>query len=63
MEKEAQIDPYNFFLKSIKNLKNKKKLNLKKDICGIIMESFQGWGSIFYPKEFVKSVSDFAKKK
>ena len=26
------------------------------------MESLQGWGSIFYPKEFVKSVSDFAKK-
>ena len=61
-KKEAQIDPYNFFLKSIKNLKKQKKINLKKDICGIIMESFQGWGSIFYPKEFVKSVSDFAKK-
>ena len=46
-----------------KNLeKLKKKIDLKKDICGFMLETFQGWGAIFYPKEFVKEISKLCKK-
>ena len=27
-----------------------------------MLETFQGWGAIFYPKEFVKEISKFCKK-
>ena len=52
--------PKEFLFKSLKNLE--KKINLKKDICGFMLETFQGWGAIFYPKEFVKEISKFCKK-
>lgn len=50
----------NFFLNSLKKLKN--KINFKKDICGIMLETFQGWGAIFYPKNYIKDISNFCKK-
>ena len=27
-----------------------------------MLETFQGWGAVFYPKDFVKALNDFAKK-
>jgi len=41
------------FLKNSIN-KLKKKLNLKKDICGVMIETFQGWGALFYPKKYIQ---------
>ena len=54
------ITPKEFLNKSLKSLK--KKINLKKDICGFMLETFQGWGAIFYPKEFVKEISKLCKE-
>ena len=49
------------FLKlSIRNLK--KKLDLKKDVCGFMLETFQGWGALFYPKKYVKLLSKICKQ-
>ncbi|MEW6055123.1 MAG: aminotransferase class III-fold pyridoxal phosphate-dependent enzyme [Bdellovibrionota bacterium] len=31
-------------------------VDLSKDICGFMLETFQGWGAVFYPKAFVKSI-------
>ena len=39
-----------------------KNINPKTDLCGIMMETFQGWGAVFYPREFVQEVSLFAKE-
>lgn len=47
------------FLKHIKNLK--KNINLN-SISAFFLESFQGWGAIFYPKDYVKELEKFAKK-
>ncbi len=49
-----------FFLNSLKKLS--KKVNLKTDISGIMLETFQGWGALFYPKSYVKAVRDYSKK-
>ena len=46
-----------FFKKSLKKLK--KKINFKKDVCGIVIETFQGWGAIFYPKDYIKAIKKF----
>jgi 4-aminobutyrate aminotransferase-like enzyme len=49
-----------FLKKSLQKLK--KKINIKKDICGVMLESFQGWGAIFYPKKYVQLLSKICKK-
>lgn len=42
--------------------KLKKKIDLKKDICGVMIETFQGWGALFYPKKYIKKLSKICKK-
>lgn len=32
------------------------------NICGFMIESYQGWGAIFYPKTYIKELFNFAKK-
>jgi 4-aminobutyrate aminotransferase-like enzyme len=50
------IDPKVFLRNSIEILCSKKKLNLNDDICGIMIESFQGWGAFFYPDMYIKEI-------
>jgi len=59
---EAIQNPRKFFRDSIRELIESKNINPKTDLCGIMMETFQGWGAVFYPKEFVQEVSLFAKE-
>ena len=49
-----------FLEKSIKKLI--KKIDLKKDVCGIMLETFQGWGAIFYPKKYIQLLDKICKK-
>lgn len=49
-----------FFKNSLKKIN--KKINHKKDICGVMLETFQGWGAIFYPKNYINEISTFCKK-
>ena len=55
-------DPEEFFEKEILNLINKNNLNPSQDICGFMLETYQGWGAIFYPEKFVKAIYNFSKK-
>ena len=32
------------------------------DMCGFMLETFQGWGAIFYPDEFVKELVDYVQE-
>lgn len=50
-----------FLASSLENLKNK-GIDLSKDICGIMLETFQGWGAIFYPKDYVQEIELICKK-
>lgn len=50
-----------FFQKSIRK-KFKKGFNYKKNISAILLETFQGWGAIFYPKDYVKEIEKFCKR-
>ena len=61
-EEEAVDNPKLFFRKAIEKLINEKGIDVKKDLCGIMMETFQGWAAEFYPKEYVQEVSLFAKE-
>ena len=59
---DAMNEPRKYFRDNLERLLNEKDLDPKKDICGIMMETFQGWGAFFYPKEFVQEIADFAKE-
>ena len=50
-----------FLEKSLDKLK--KKIDLKKDVSGIMIETFQGWGAIFYPKRYIQLLKKICKKK
>jgi len=59
---DAIENPRKYFRDSIDELIEKNNINPKTDLCGIMMETFQGWGAVFYPKEFVQEVALFAKE-
>jgi 4-aminobutyrate aminotransferase-like enzyme len=40
----------------------KSGIDLENDICGFMLETFQGWGAVFYPKEFVQAIEDICIK-
>ncbi len=50
-----------FFNKQLDSLKQR-GLNLETDIAGFMLETFQGWGALFYPKSFVKAVRKFTEE-
>jgi 4-aminobutyrate aminotransferase-like enzyme len=49
------------FFDEIKNLE-KAGIIISKDICGFMIETFQGWGVLFYPKSYIKALVNFAKE-
>ncbi len=48
------------FFRDIARLK-KSGVNFK-DICGFMIESYQGWGAVFYPTQYIKELYKFAKE-
>mgnify|MGYP001194807890 CR=1 FL=1 len=55
-------NPEEFFNHSIEGLLSRHKIDPDRDLCGFMLETFQGWGAIFYPKEYVQALTRFAKK-
>ena len=45
-----------FFRKNFMELVNQEKLDVSKDICGFMLETFQGWAAAFYPADFVQEI-------
>ena len=39
-----------------------KNFNYKKKIAGFMLEAYQGWGSFFYPDNYIKALIKFSKK-
>ena len=50
-----------FLEKGLLKLQNS-GIDLENDICGFMLETFQGWGAVFYPKDFVQSIEKICKK-
>ena len=58
---EAMKDPKKFFKDGILKLCSEQGLDPATDLCGFMLETFQGWGAVFYPPEFVQAISEFSK--
>ena len=37
-------------------------IDLSQDICGFMLETFQGWGAVFYPNDFVQAIARVCEK-
>jgi 4-aminobutyrate aminotransferase-like enzyme len=37
-------------------------IDLSQDICGFMLETFQGWGAVFYPQDFVQAIEALCRK-
>jgi 4-aminobutyrate aminotransferase-like enzyme len=48
-------DPDTFLNNSLRKLEES-GISLRDDVAGVMLETFQGWGAIFYPKEFVQQL-------
>jgi len=59
---KAQANPTRFFQDSLNQLLRDKNLDPEQDFCGVILETFQGWGAVFYPPEFVQAVVEFSRQ-
>ncbi|MFC1501487.1 aspartate aminotransferase family protein [Elusimicrobiota bacterium] len=59
--KEAMNNPKEYFRRNLEKLMKEKSLSPREDICGIMIETLQGWGAVPYPKEFINEVEIFAK--
>lgn len=50
-----------FLSESLKKLEDE-GLDLKRDVCGFMLETFQGWGAVFYPTDYVKAIERFCRQ-
>ena len=39
-----------------------KGIDLAQDICGFMLETFQGWGVVFYPNDFVQAIEEVCRE-
>lgn len=53
-------DAEDFFMTAFETLCHEKGLNPHQDICGFMLETFQGWAAAFYPPAFVQAVRKVA---
>jgi 4-aminobutyrate aminotransferase-like enzyme len=37
-------------------------IDIEQDVCGFMLETFQGWGAVFYPKAFVQAIEKVCRK-
>lgn len=59
--KEVIDDPRKFFFDSLTELFDEKWIT-PDDISGFMLETFQGWGAVFFPPAYVKAVKEFAEE-
>ena len=54
-------DPAAFFEDGLRSLVDR-GLDPSVDLCGVMLETFQGWGAVFYPDEYVQAVEAFCRE-
>ncbi len=61
-DEKVKGNPEAYFKGQIESLVEDKGLDVKDDLCGIMLETFQGWGAVFYPKAYIAALASFAKE-
>jgi 4-aminobutyrate aminotransferase-like enzyme len=59
---EAVRNPKQYFQSGIAELLRAHRLDPDTDLCGFMIETFQGWGAVFYPPEYLQALAEFARR-
>jgi len=54
-------NPEDFLRKSLSRLESQ-GIDLSQDVCGFMLETFQGWGAVFYPSEYVQAIEKICRE-
>ena len=54
-------NPIEFLRESLQVIEEK-GISLLDDVCGVMLETFQGWGALFYPKEYIQELRSICDK-
>lgn len=54
-------NPERFFEEQMQYLLEDKGLDAGSHLTGFMLETYQGWGAVFYPKKFIKALEKFAR--
>ena len=54
-------NPIEFLRDSLRAIEEK-GVSLLDDVCGVMLETFQGWGAIFYPNSYIKELRSICDK-
>ncbi len=57
----AVEDPERYFRENMEELLRARNLSADDDLCGFMIETFQGWSAAFYPAPFIKALESFAR--
>ena len=55
-------NPREYFHRCIEELLDKHSIDADNDLCGFILETYQGWNAVFYPPEYIQELAEFAKQ-
>ena len=55
-------NPEQYFEESMDALLQQKGLDPEQDLCGFMLETFQGWGAVFFPEHYTNALTNFARK-
>jgi len=58
---EAKITGAQRFAQDLETLRSR-GIDPAKDICGVMLESYVGWGAIFFPKDYVQALAKFTRE-
>lgn len=50
-----------FLRESLERLENR-GIDFSQDVCGFMLETFQGWGAVFYPEDYVQAISALCRR-
>lgn len=45
-----------FFAEALNKMLATEDIDIAQDCCGFMLETFQGWGAVFYPEDFVQEI-------
>lgn len=55
-------EPRGFFRRTMERLLKENGLDPDRDLCGFMIESYQGWGAVFYPPQYIDELANFARE-
>lgn len=58
---DAVRNPRKYFRDNVETLLSERQINPDTDLCGFMIETYQGWSAAFYPVEYIEEIAEFSR--